>query len=153
MPSFSDQVSASPSRVACATALRGLSHSIVGHAVADDILDRITAFVRDMLPDVESAGLRSRPVDDMKRRLFEVAPLDGDSMEHYPDCVVSGPANPMGMAITCHRHRDDAVAQVSFGAAFEGAPGRAHGGIVAAVFDDVMGFVLSMLQTPRTPAG
>ena len=148
MRSFSDQVSASPSRVACATAVRELSHSIVGHAVTDDVLDRITTFVREMLPDVESAGLRSRPVDDMKRRLFEAAPLDGDSMEHYPDCVVSGPANPMGMAITCHRDRDDAVAQVSFGAAFEGAPGRAHGGIVAAVFDDVMGFVLSMLQTP-----
>lgn len=148
MPLLSDQVSASPSRVACATALRELGHSIVGHAVDDDVFDRITSFVRDVLPDVESARLRSRPVDDMKRRLFEVPPLDGHSLEHYPDCVVSGPANPMGMAITCHRDSDDAVAQVSFGAAFEGAPGRAHGGIVAAVFDDVMGFVLSMLQTP-----
>ena len=148
MKSSQGQIAVSPSRVACATALRELGHSIVGHAVDDDVLDRITALVRDVFPDVESAALRSRPVDDMKRRLFEVAPLDGDSMVHYPDCVVSGPANPMGIAITCHRDGDDAVAQVSFGAAFEGAPGRVHGGIVAAVFDDVMGFVLSMLQTP-----
>ena len=69
-------------------------------------------------------------------------------MVHYPDCVVSGPANPMGIAITCRRDGDDALATVQFGPAFEGAPGRAHGGIVAAVFDDVMGFVLSMVQTP-----
>jgi acyl-coenzyme A thioesterase PaaI-like protein len=141
-------LAASPSRVACAAALRQLGHSIVGHAVGDDVLDRITTFVRAVVPEVDSAAPRARPVDDMKRRLFEVAPLDGDSMEHYPDCVVSGPANPMGIAIVCHRDGDDAVATVSFGAAFEGAPGRAHGGVVAAVFDDVMGFVLSMLQTP-----
>ena len=87
MRSFSDQVSASPSRVECATAVRELSHSIVGHAVADDVLDRITAFVRDMLPDVESAGLRSRPVDDMKRRLFEVP-----SIKAYVDGLVAAEA-------------------------------------------------------------
>ncbi|HUO47646.1 MAG TPA: PaaI family thioesterase, partial [Acidimicrobiales bacterium] len=32
--------------------------------------------------------------------------------------------------------------------AFEGAPGRAHGGIVAAAFDDVTGFVIGRLQEP-----
>ena len=32
--------------------------------------------------------------------------------------------------------------------AFEGAPGRAHGGIVAAVFDDVTGFVIGKLREP-----
>lgn len=69
-------------------------------------------------------------------------------MDHFPDCIVSGQANPMGVAITVHREGDDAVARVGFGPAFEGAPGRAHGGVVAAVFDDTLGFVLSMVQTP-----
>ena len=32
--------------------------------------------------------------------------------------------------------------------AFEGAPGRAHGGIVAAAFDDVTGFVIAQLREP-----
>ena len=32
--------------------------------------------------------------------------------------------------------------------AFEGAPGRAHGGIVAAAFDDVTGFVIGQLREP-----
>jgi acyl-coenzyme A thioesterase PaaI-like protein len=148
MTSTDVPVAATESRISCATAMRELGHSMVGHSVPDDVLDRITEFVRDVLPEVESNAPRSRPTDDMKRRLFDNAPNDGEGMEHYPDCVVSGPANPMGIAISCHREGDDAVAKVSFGRAFEGAPGRAHGGMVAAVFDDVMGFVLSMLQTP-----
>ncbi|MEP1123721.1 MAG: PaaI family thioesterase [Ilumatobacter sp.] len=139
---------ATESRIACATALRELGHSIVGHAADDRLLDRITAFVSEATAELDSAPCRSRPVSDMKRRLFDDVPADGATMEHYPDCIVSGLANPMGIAITCHREGDDAVATVSFGAAFEGAPGRAHGGIVAAVFDDVMGFVLSMVRTP-----
>ncbi len=148
LPLDDNDPAASPSRIACATALRRLGHAIVGRAADDAVLDRIRSFVDDVLPAIEVAAPRSRPVDDMKRRLFGLSPLDGQSLEHYPDCIVSGPANPMGVALTCHREGDDAVATVSLGAAFEGAPGRAHGGIVAAVFDDVMGFVLSMVSTP-----
>jgi acyl-coenzyme A thioesterase PaaI-like protein len=36
---------------------------------------------------------------------------------------------------------------VTLGAAFEGAPGRAHGGIVAALIDETMGLVLSISST------
>ena len=139
---------ATPSRIACATALRQLGHAIVGHAVGDRVLEEVSGFVEGVLPTIRKAPSRSRPVYDMKRRLFDAAPRDGQSLEHYPDCIVSGPANPMGVALTCHREGDDAVASVALGAAFEGAPGRAHGGVVAAVFDDVMGFVLSMQRTP-----
>jgi acyl-coenzyme A thioesterase PaaI-like protein len=54
----------------------------------------------------------------------------------------------MGVAIKVHREGAEAVAKVTLGPAFEGAPGRAHGGVVAAIFDDAMGFVLSMERTP-----
>lgn len=144
---------ASHSRIACATALRQLGHAIVGHAVDDAVLDRVRGFVDDVLPAFDGAPPRSRPVDDMKRRLFDVAPQDGESLEHYPDCIVSGPANPMGIALSCHRAGDDAVASVRFGAAFEGAPGRAHGGIVAAVFDDVIDFDLEFRARLRERDG
>ncbi len=69
-------------------------------------------------------------------------------MDHFPDCVVSGQANPMGVAIKAHREGDEVVTSVVLGSAFEGAPGRAHGGIVAAIFDDTMGFVLTVLRLP-----
>ena len=40
------------------------------------------------------------------------------------------------------------VARVVLRRAFEGAPGRAHGGIVAAAFDDVTGFVIGQIREP-----
>lgn len=135
-------------RIEAATLLRRLGHAFVGHEVDDATLRRLSEALHDVLPSIEAGRSRSRPVDDMKRRLFDSPPDDGATMDHFPDCVVSGMANPMGVAITVHRQGDDAVARVTLGAAFEGAPGRAHGGIVAAVFDDTMGFVLSMEATP-----
>jgi acyl-coenzyme A thioesterase PaaI-like protein len=134
--------------VAAATALRDLGHALVGHQVDDAVLWDVAEAAQKLVATVKSGAPRSRPVDDMKRRLFESPPADGEGMDHFPDCVVSGVANPMGIAIRVHREGDDAVARVALGPAFEGAPGRAHGGIVAAVFDDTMGFVLSMESTP-----
>lgn len=143
---FSDV--ASPARIEAAAALRDLGHAFVGHEVDDEVFRRITEGVRQLLPQVEAGAPRHRPVDAMKRHLFEEPPADGETMDHFPDCVVSGEANPMGIAIRVHREGDDAVVRVALGAAFEGAPGRSHGGIVAAIFDDAMGFVLSMQRTP-----
>ena len=148
VPGVTSGAEASPARFAAAGALRRLGHALVGHEVDDDVLDRITALVEEVLPGVEGGSKRHRPVGDMKRRLFDAPPADGATMDHFPDCVVSGGANPMGIAMQVRREGDDAVARVDLGAAFEGAPGRAHGGIVAAVFDDTMGFVLSMHATP-----
>lgn len=135
-------------RTEAASALRRLGHAIVGHHVDPAVLHSIAGHVHAWLPELEEAPVRSRPVDDMKRRLFEAPQTDGPDLEHFPDCVVSGPANPMGVAVDLHREGDDAVARTTLGAAFEGAPGRAHGGIVAAVFDDTMGLVLKIISTP-----
>lgn len=134
-------------RIEAAKLLRRLGHAFVGHEADAETHRRLAAQIAEMLPAIEAGDRRSRPVDDMKRRMFENPPGDGETMDHFPDCVVSGAANPMGVAITVRRDGNDAVARVTLGAAFEGAPGRAHGGIVAAVFDDTMGFVLTMEQT------
>ena len=135
-------------RVRAADALRRLGHAIVGHDVDLATFDEITAEAERWLGAIEPAPRRQRPVGDMKRKLFSDAPADGIDMEHFPDCVVSGSANPMGAAIRVHREGEEAVAHVHLGPAFEGAPGRAHGGVVAALFDDVMGYVLAILETP-----
>ena len=135
-------------RSRAAASLRRLGHAIVGHHVDPAVLDDIAEQVERWLPALESAAPRSRPIDDMKRRLYEEPAGDGEDLDHFPDCVVSGPANPMGIAVKLHREGDDAVARVTLGAAFEGAPKRAHGGIVAAIFDDTMGLVLKMIATP-----
>ncbi len=143
---------ASPARIAAAGSLRRLGHAIVGHENHDEVFERIADFVNAILPEVESGPVRHRPIADMKRRLLEGPPADGEAMHHFPECVVSGVANPMGIAIDCHREGSEAVARITLGAAFEGAPQRAHGGIVAAIFDDVMGFVPSIEGAPAYTA-
>jgi acyl-coenzyme A thioesterase PaaI-like protein len=138
----------SEARLAAASALRRLGNAIVGHQVDDTLLERIAQAASEILPEIEAGQPRVRDVEHMKRSVFGTRPEEGGSTDHFPDCVVSGPANPMGIAVTLHREGDDAVARVVLGPAFEGAPQRAHGGIVAAIFDDTLGFVLNMHATP-----
>ncbi len=131
-----------------AAALRRLGHAVVGHDADDDVLERIAEVASRTAATVELGETRSRPIDAIKRRLWEDPPVDGGPMSHFAECVVSGTANPMGIAINVRREGDEAVADFNLGAAFEGAPRRAHGGIVAAIFDDVMGYVLVVHRTP-----
>ncbi len=138
----------SPNRVLAADAIRKLGHAFVAHDIDDKLLGAMAKAIDEILPRVEASPKRSRAVDAMKRAAFSSVPEDGETTEHFPDCIVSGKANPMGVAATGFRDGDEAVVKVVLGAAFEGAPGRAHGGIVAALFDDTMGFVLSILATP-----
>ena len=143
-----DVMQVSEARVAAAEALRRLGNAVVGHQVDDRLLWRIAEAVDEILPQIEAGQRRLRPVADMKRYVWESHPGEGGTIDHFPDCIVSGMANPMGLAMTVRRDSEDAVARVTLGAAFEGAPGRAHGGVVAAIFDDTMGFVLNMHATP-----
>ena len=138
-------------RVQAATALRRLGHAIVGHDVPASLFDSIAAAVEEWLPVIESAPGRSRSVETMKQHMFE-RPLEGVPIGTFPDCVVSGDANPMGLDVQFFRDGDEAVSRVVLGAAFEGAPNRAHGGVVAAVFDDLMGFVLTIHESPAYTA-
>ena len=135
-------------RVRAAGALRRLGHALVGHAADRDLLERIAELADRTVEVVEQGEPRSRPIDAMKRSLWDAPPTDGGRMTHFPECVVSGHANPMGVAIHVHREGEEAVATLNLGPAFEGAPERAHGGVVAAVFDDVMGYVLQLHRTP-----
>ena len=131
-----------------AAALRRLGHAVVGHNADDELLERIAEVAARTAATVEEGASRSRPIDAIKRRLWEDPPVDGGPMSHFAECVVSGTANPMGIAIKVRREGDEAVADFNLGAAFEGAPRRAHGGVVAAIFDDVMGYVLVVHRTP-----
>lgn len=131
-----------------ARALRRLGHAIVGHQVDDDLLTRIASAAESLLPEIEAGDARIRLIKEMKRSTFGFAPIEDGALEHFPECIVSGRANPMGAAIEVRKEGSEAVSTVSFGAAFEGAPQRAHGGVVAAVFDDVMGYVLAIEDIP-----
>ena len=66
----------------------------------------------------------------------------------FSDRAVGGTANPTSVELDVRFEGDEVIAQVLLRQAFEGAPGRAHGGVVAAAFDDVTGFVIGNVREP-----
>ncbi len=65
---------------------------------------------------------------------------DGAYFEAFAASPYSGKHNAMRPTeVSYKRIGDELHAEVLVGAALEGAPGRAHGGLTAAVFDDAMG--------------
>lgn len=65
--------------------------------------------------------------------------------EHSPQCLGCGPDNPHGYHLEVRRDGDRVRARHRFDARHIGAPGVAHGGAVAAVLDDLCGFVLYVI--------
>ncbi|MEX2626721.1 MAG: PaaI family thioesterase, partial [Ilumatobacteraceae bacterium] len=135
-------------RACAAGALRRLGHALIAHEADEDLLARVASTADRVAADLEEQPARSRDLLELKRRMFDIEVPDGATVVHFDECFVSGPWNPLGIAIEVHREGDEAVAEVSLGAAFEGAPGRSHGGIVAAIFDDVLGYLLTLRQEP-----
>ncbi len=134
-------------RIRVATLLRELGHAFVAHDVADDELDRLAVDVANLLERV-SAG-DQRTVAFEPRTLAAIAEQGANNLTHVHqylanDSVVAGGANPMGLGARHWREDDVAVMEVVIGRAFEGAPGRSHGGIVATLIDETMGFVLGL---------
>ena len=89
--------------------------------------------------------------DDVRAHLREVVSrLDTDDVlpPHYPTCFGCGPESPEGFRIEVRREGDEVVATHVFEDRHSGAPGIAHGGAVAVVVDDVLGFLLYVTKAP-----
>ena len=67
---------------------------------------------------------------------------------HYPTCFGCGPDEEHGFGIQVRRDGDDVVAEHVFEDRHSGAPGIAHGGAVATVVDDVLGYLLYVAKAP-----
>lgn len=68
--------------------------------------------------------------------------------QHLPNCFGCGPDNEARLGIEPVYDGDVVKAEIEFHPRFEGGPGLAHGGAIAAFFDDLMGFVAMMHQMP-----
>jgi acyl-coenzyme A thioesterase PaaI-like protein len=131
-------------RIVAASLLRELGHEFVGRVLDDERLERLSADIQALLGVIGEAPPRVRELS--RERLHEFAltiPTKEEAGERqlFSDSIVTGAANPMGIAAQLWREGDVTCMQVTLGKAFEGAPGRAHGGVVAAMLDEVMGAV------------
>lgn len=134
-------------RIRVATLLRELGHHFVSREMSDEELDRLGDEVRGLLDRVARAPVRERNLVRGAVEQFSISiPAEGQVEKHqlFADSVVSGRANPMGLGALLWREGETAVMEVTLGRAFEGAPGRSHGGVVAALIDETMGLAMGM---------
>jgi acyl-coenzyme A thioesterase PaaI-like protein len=131
-------------RMAAAASLRALSHAFAAHDADDDALAAIADTAHELTRRIATTPLRDRLA--LMRSRPDTSVLGGRGFE---DRAVAGTSNPTSIELEVrYDENDEVVAKVLLRRAFEGAPGRAHGGIVAAAFDDVTGFVIGKLQEP-----
>ncbi|MBW4078934.1 MAG: PaaI family thioesterase [Acidobacteria bacterium] len=134
-------------RVRAASQLRELGHEFVSRELSDEQLEVIEAHITQLFELVSAGEPRRRVLSSGLLADFKMAvPEEGQREPHqlFGDSIVSGGANPMGLGGSLWREGNTAVMEVTLGQAFEGAPGRAHGGIVAALIDETMGLVLAI---------
>jgi acyl-coenzyme A thioesterase PaaI-like protein len=141
-------------RLDAAAALRDLLHAYVAHDRDDAGLEELTRMATE-----QAAAMRRGPRRD-RLALMQAARARASAAETSTVFVASGPrsgfedravggrANPTSVGLDVEFIEDEVVARFVLHPAFEGAPRRAHGGIVAAVFDDVTGFVIGFIGEP-----
>jgi acyl-coenzyme A thioesterase PaaI-like protein len=134
-------------REQAASALRDLNHAFAAHDPDDNDLRALGDAVRDLVSKIETEPHRDR-LALMRSAVSEHGFPVGSKGSGFSDRAVGGTTNPTGVDITVAYEGDEVVTEVVLRRAFEGAPGRAHGGMVAAAFDDVTGFVIGLIGEP-----
>lgn len=143
-----DEVAHNVARRRAAEAMRRLGHALMRHEAPVEMLERAAELSDRAAAELEAAPVRARSIASAARSFLEPDTDEEGRVVHFDDCFVSGPWNPLGIGLDVFQDGDEVRATAHLGAAFEGAPGRAHGGIVAAVFDDVLGYLLTVHSIP-----
>jgi len=142
----------SAARHDAAAALRRLTHAFVAYEADDDIMLRLARAADAFQDELVQGARRDRAAGLSVEHVFVGAasmdPAAGPMSASLADRAVGGPANPSAVEIDARIVDDEVIATFVLGPACEGAPGRAHGGVVAAVFDDVTGYVLRIAGAP-----
>ena len=118
-------------------------------AVASDAPDEGFREVADTVEAlVEKLAAEPRRIRTVAGSLEEEIRTEGKRY-HYGDLLdfspLAGPANPLAPPMSIHKEDDERlVGTVVFSSAFEGGPGLAHGGYVAAAFDELLGLTQSL---------
>jgi acyl-coenzyme A thioesterase PaaI-like protein len=134
-------------RTEAAAALRDLVHTFAARDPNDEELRALAVAARVHAAALATSAGRDR-LALMRARIVAGGFPAGPGESGFADRAVGGAANPTGVELDVSYEGDEIVAEVVLRRAFEGAPGRAHGGIVAAAFDDVTGFVIGRIREP-----
>jgi acyl-coenzyme A thioesterase PaaI-like protein len=134
-------------RAEVAGKLRELGHEFVARDVDEATLAHMSEVIDQLIDEARRAPGRTRTLAASSYDAFaSTVPQHGtgEPRQLFSDSIVSGGSNPMGLGAYLWRDGEQAVMEVTLGKAFEGAPERAHGGVVAALVDETMGLVLAI---------
>src|SRR4051794_23624111 len=112
-----------------------------------DVLARATALVReatDLLAPhhvVGTPGQNALRVGELDRERFAT----GDPARFFPYSPVVGPLNPVAPPLTFTFDGERLSGTGTLGSPYTGPPGAVHGGVVALVFDELLGAVNACL--------
>jgi acyl-coenzyme A thioesterase PaaI-like protein len=138
-----------PARTAqhdAAAAVRRLAHALVARVGDEAVLAQVAAAASQLVAQLEQHPRLERGPDALRADRADGPPADGAVVEHFDRCPVSGPANPFATDIVARRDGDEVRCSVTLGPGCEGPPGHAHGGVVAALFDDATAFLMRIVD-------
>ena len=141
-------MSSDDARVGAAGALRDLNHAFAAHDPGDAELRTLTAGAQSLTKTLDASPARDRMALMRAAVGAEMSFPGMTAGSGFSDRAVGGATNPTSVDVEVRFEGEEVIATVVLRHAFEGAPGRAHGGIVAAAFDDVTGFVIGLLHEP-----
>ncbi len=144
---MSDDTKVLEARARAGRAIRDLGHAFIGHHASIEQIEQLSEAVEGITNELWPQQHRSRNEHPFADRQREELP-QGRFENRFDDRPVSGRSSPWGLDLALHRHGDEIEARVTLRSAHEGAPGRSHGGVVAALFDDVFGYVLGVIHQP-----
>lgn len=142
-----------PDRRAAALAMNRLSHALVRHRAQPRVLVQLAEAADQLAAAIEQEPVRERRLEFVNDEAFNEAmrkntnPRRGDGafVDMFDDSPVSGSANPLTMGLRVGHDGDEAIARAVIQPGWQGAPERAHGGIVAAMVDETLGAMLPLL--------
>ena len=128
-------------RARLGSALRRLGNDVVGHHVDDELLDELTATLTEYSARFRAGERQSRAVLAFHEH-WDAGIGEGEEVVSSIYRPFSGQASPWSLEPVVQRRGDGVTARLTLREAHEGAPERSHGGIVAGLFDDILGCVL-----------
>ncbi|MFI6367385.1 PaaI family thioesterase [Nocardia sp. NPDC050630] len=77
---------------------------------------------------------------------------DGPLPPHVDGCFGCGPRNPASVGIALNLENDRIIGHCTLDERHQGAPGVAHGGVIAAILDEASGTVPTAMCVPAVTA-
>jgi acyl-coenzyme A thioesterase PaaI-like protein len=130
-----------------AIAMRRLNRAVATFEVPDEELQEVARVAIELSQRLEAGDVRRKEQEFATLPFFappgeRPPPVEGDLLEFDPFSLGGGRLHPSSIGIEFRRDGPAAVtARCTVHGMFQGPPGRAHGGTVALIVDELMGMV------------